>query len=307
MESDALPKWAGKLIELLEISPVPVAVYDQDDVLCFANLAFRRVFGLTSDELVSWTELVRIARSKGAGTHVQTENFEQWLMSTKSRRGKQPFRAFETNLNDGRWLWMTETFEAEGWSISMAPDISQLQADDERTMRLARDIAIRSSTTDELTGCMNRRGVLAALSSLMDTRQNEAGFALALLDIDYFKQVNDTYGHPAGDAVLRHLVEHLQARIRSKDLLGRYGGEEFLVIFPGCSSVDAQAILENIRQTITPVFLEGVEISYDFSAGITGFIINTTLDQLLKQADRALYVAKQEGRGRSCIAKPAPG
>ncbi|WP_338050183.1 sensor domain-containing diguanylate cyclase [Pseudomonas typographi] len=288
------------------MSPVPVAVYDQDDVLCFANLAFRQVFGLTGDELVSWTELVRIARSKGAGTHVQTENFEQWLMSTKSRRGKQPFRAFETNLNDGRWLWMTETFDAEGWSISMAPDISRLQANDHRLMRLDRDIAIRTSTTDELTGCMNRRGILVELGKLVASSQAEAGFALALLDIDYFKQVNDTYGHPAGDAVLCHFVEHLHSRIRSKDLLGRYGGEEFLVIFPGCSNLDAVTILETIRQTIAPISLEGGEVSYNFSAGITNFKINETVDQMLKQADRALYAAKQEGRGRSCITKQTP-
>ncbi|MBD1555206.1 sensor domain-containing diguanylate cyclase [Pseudomonas typographi] len=303
MESDALQKWAGNLIKLLEKSAVPIAVYDQDDILCFANLAFREAFGLASDEFVSWTELVRRAYARGAGTLVQTENFDQWLMATKSRRGKQPFREFETNLNDGRWLWMTETFDADGWSISVAPDISRLQANDHRLMRLDRDIAIRTSTTDELTGCMNRRGILAELGKLVASSQDGAGFALALLDIDYFKQVNDTYGHPAGDAVLCHFVEHLHSRIRSKDLLGRYGGEEFLVIFPGCSNVDAVTILETIRQTLAPINSEGVEVSYNFSAGITNFKIDETVDQMLKQADRALYAAKQQGRGRSCIAR----
>ncbi len=160
--------------------------------------------------------------------------------------------------------------------------------------------------TDMLTGLMNRRAVLeGAQRELERVRRREGPLMLALVDIDHFKRVNDTHGHPVGDEVLRQVAARLRSGTRHYDLLGRYGGEEFLIVLPGLhiDHEDAARRLLALRESVggTPFVLEsGLELSITCSMGAAsaGSGEDVALATLIDAADRALYRAKENGRNR---------
>jgi diguanylate cyclase (GGDEF)-like protein len=126
-----------------------------------------------------------------------------------------------------------------------------------------------------------------------------------VLDLDHFKQINDTHGHAAGDAVLRHFAALLRGELRKVDTAGRMGGEEFAIILPGADSAAARAFGERLRQRVaeTPVMHGGLAIQVTVSIGIAAMTPrDATADAVLVRADRALYRAKEGGRNRSEIA-----
>ncbi len=168
----------------------------------------------------------------------------------------------------------------------------------ERTQDLA--------VTDKLTGLRNRR--------LFDDRlaeeiQRAARYAkplsLLLFDIDDFKRVNDTYGHPAGDLVLQSLGQFFPGQLRQVDLAARYGGEEFTIILPETDFVGAKLVAERIRRSVakSPIKLpDGREISLTVSVGVACFpVCGDTVRTIIEHADQALYTAKQEGKNRVCL------
>jgi diguanylate cyclase (GGDEF)-like protein len=129
-------------------------------------------------------------------------------------------------------------------------------------------------------------------------------FSAVLIDLDRFKAINDRYGHDAGDRVLAHFAACAKKVLRERDILGRVGGEEFLIIMPGASREQAHTVIERLqahvrRQHIT---LGGVTVSYTFSAGIAEWERSKTLDGLYHEADQALYMAKHAGRNQVKLA-----
>lgn len=163
------------------------------------------------------------------------------------------------------------------------------------------------SLKDPLTGLANRRHFQAVLEREIDrvTRSGEAALLL-MLDIDRFKQVNDTYGHIAGDRVLQSVARTLSECIRPMDTLARYGGEEFAVVLPACQAAFGKAVAERIRRTIaaTPVRIDSTTV-LDITISIGGAYalqwIRSTPPLWTDRADHQLYQAKLEGRNRVCI------
>ena len=159
------------------------------------------------------------------------------------------------------------------------------------------------ASTDELTGLRNRRHTMRRLEEEYDraVRLGEP-LCLIILDVDRFKGINDRYGHPFGDVVLKSVAARLLETSRSYDVVGRIGGEEFLVITPGAALKEAMAHAERLLATIRGAVVgDGErEIFVTLSAGVTDFREgDSTAVALLKRADRALYRAKQEGRDRA--------
>lgn len=159
------------------------------------------------------------------------------------------------------------------------------------------------ATRDALTKIWNRRTTLEILEREIDRAQRELSpLSLAMGDLDRFKQINDTFGHLAGDAVLCEAVRRMKGSIRSYDSLGRFGGEEFLLILPGCEEADAVGLAERMRLEISrqPVEWQGQPIAITASFGVTSLPLSrkVTVEALLKAADAALYQAKQAGRNR---------
>lgn len=176
----------------------------------------------------------------------------------------------------------------------------------ERTRELAeshermRELAF----TDSLTGAMSRRAILdAAKRELAQQRRHGGALTLALLDLDHFKNVNDTYGHPAGDALLRELVTRLRTQMRDGDCIGRYGGEEFLLVIPGLSVQVTGGVecVDRWRQAIAAHPFDigaAAPLKVTCSIGIGSAFADETLESLIARIDAALYRAKAAGRNR---------
>jgi diguanylate cyclase (GGDEF)-like protein len=165
-----------------------------------------------------------------------------------------------------------------------------------------REALLERATRDSLTKLWNRSAILEILEREMQAaRAQKTALAIGLIDIDHFKLINDTYGHQAGDEVLRILGATLPAQLRSGDALGRYGGEELLVVLPDASAPRPLPLLERLRETIAalPISYNGVTISVTASFGVARFApLTDSAEDLIGRADAALYQAKSAGRDR---------
>lgn len=158
---------------------------------------------------------------------------------------------------------------------------------------------LEMSNTDKLTGIPNRRLFQEKLEEFVTRYETKnKGFSLCLLDIDFFKKVNDTYGHPGGDIVLQKLAALIVQKARSQDIVARYGGEEFVVILPDCgieNSLHIAEILNKAVEEATWPETGGLTISL----GVATFTEGDTIDSIVEEADQALYASKQNGRNRA--------
>ncbi|MGL6039967.1 MAG: GGDEF domain-containing protein, partial [Deefgea sp.] len=159
----------------------------------------------------------------------------------------------------------------------------------------------RSMYHDSLTGLLNHTTSKSQLDLVLDQcRQQQRPLCVAMLDLDHFKQVNDSYGHPIGDQIIRSLAWLLKQRVRQGDILGRYGGEEFLLVLQGASLGEGFTILELIRQDFAAIrhpFGDG-HFQLSFSCGMAAYPAIERGDELIEAADQALYRAKRAGRNR---------
>ncbi len=167
----------------------------------------------------------------------------------------------------------------------------------------AREALRIQATYDGLTGVLNRGSVLDALNQDLARAGRESGpVAVLLTDIDHFKKVNDTHGHQAGDAVLQETAHRMKSAIRAYDSMGRYGGEEFLIVLPGCDGEDAVHQAERIREAIAgPSYSYGGAVfTSTCSVGVSWRSCASSDDaaELIREADLALYRAKAAGRNR---------
>lgn len=172
------------------------------------------------------------------------------------------------------------------------------------------------ATTDELTGVYNRRPVIAQLSEW--ARRGRGNYAIALVDVDHFKDVNDEFGHDCGDTVLQAVAATLRNHFRDSDMVSRWGGDEFLVLIPGVRHADLVPILERLRRSINLIekhchdHTHTVTVSIGAAMGAMG----QTPDECIAAADHALYRAKEEGRDKvvavgvsdptQALGRPAP-
>jgi diguanylate cyclase (GGDEF)-like protein len=162
----------------------------------------------------------------------------------------------------------------------------------------------RSMLRDSLTGLLNHITVKEKLALALHAADVEQRpLSVAMIDIDHFKKVNDSYGHQTGDHVIRSLAWFLKQRLRKTDLVGRYGGEEFLVILPGADAAQAVDVLERIRRDFSLIKHPFNETWFNttFSGGVSQFPTFTSGEALIKSADEALYEAKRGGRNRVVV------
>ena len=179
-------------------------------------------------------------------------------------------------------------------------------ADRLREQRLALTEAERRAQTDPLTGVLNRRSLIERLdAACLRARARGLPIALLFIDLDHFKEINDSFGHAAGDACLRKIIGPIQAELRQSDVIGRYGGEEFVVILSSADIAAAHPIAERIRNRVADVRVEGFGPSINLTCSI-GVATSDTLgvwgEHLIAQADAAVYAAKRSGRNRVQVA-----
>ncbi len=181
-------------------------------------------------------------------------------------------------------------------------------ADRLRAQRLALTEAERRAQTDPLTGVLNRRSLIERLeAACLRARARGLPIALLFIDLDHFKQINDSFGHQAGDACLRAIIEPIHAELRQSDVIGRYGGEEFVVILSSADAAAASPIAQRILERVAGVHVGGFGNPIRLTCSI-GIAASDTLgvwgEQLIERADAAVYLAKRRGRNQVQMAEP---
>ncbi len=161
----------------------------------------------------------------------------------------------------------------------------------------------RLATQDALTGLANRRHFLElAARTIEQARRYQRPLSIVMMDVDHFKQINDTFGHNTGDQVLVSVAQCMLTVLRKVDILGRYGGDEFVILLPETTQEGARRLTERLRQVVSQqsIIAGGVSLPISLSIGLTSNIQqpDLALDELLQRADRALYYSKQAGRDR---------
>jgi diguanylate cyclase (GGDEF)-like protein len=290
--TQALEEQTEMLNMILEASPVGVALLNEStQQLVFANttllesldlpraqpheMPLQGIFANPADELAFWQKL------EEQGT---VHNHEAELLNAQGRLfGLITAKRFNFSQKPKQLIWIY--------------DISERKQLENRLRELA--------TYDSLTGAVNRATFLEALTlSTLAAQQSERPLSLLSLDLDHFKHINDTYGHPVGDQALRQLAQLVQSTLRKQDVLGRLGGEEFCIVLAETSTFDAERMAERIRALIEASAIElaeGQRLHFTLSIGVTSLQLEDSSEALLKRADNALYRAKKSGRNRIAI------
>ena len=279
------------LSQALDASHDAVLITDQRGVIEYANPAFEAITGYRVTDVLGRTPA--LLRSG--------EHDEAFYSRLRERLGKgQSFRAtFADRHKNGHLFHADQTI-----SPVRSPDGSRMHFISiikDLTSRVHDEQALRAAASlDVLTGLLNRRGGEGLLErAYIGTRESGAPLSVILADIDHFKSINDTWGHPVGDRVLENVGGLLRARVRATDGVVRWGGEEFLVILSHCdlhaAADQAERIRERIERATQP---EAGRVT--LSLGVAQLGPEETVASLIERADKALYQAKREGRNRIC-------
>ncbi len=219
------------------------------------------------------------------------------MLTTKSEK-EDVIAGLEAGADD----YIRKPFDVdELWArIRVGQRTATLQKDLMETQKALEYEAIH----DPLTGCLNRRGILERLKEESERSQRTGEqFCVAMCDLDYFKKVNDTYGHQTGDDVLKGFVQIIRSQLRPYDQIGRLGGEEFLIIIPNITDAYAKNTLERLNKIVQDSEIETCTGKIKITVSIGGIIINkkTDIDTIIRQVDSELYTAKEKGRNQVCF------
>ena len=216
-----------------------------------------------------------------------------YVLLLTSKTGREDIVA---GLEAGADDYLSKPFDAQELKVRLRA--GQRIVDLEEALRV-------QATHDSLTGAWNHGAIIDLIRrELVRAERDGSSTGVVLADLDHFKRVNDTYGHLTGDVVLQEAAQRMTRVLRRSDVLGRYGGEEFLILLPGCEAPDALRLAERLRQCIesNPVATSMGEVSFTISLGVTtGKGENLEVAAVLQRADEALYQAKREGRNRVAI------
>ncbi|MGA2271560.1 MAG: diguanylate cyclase [Bryobacteraceae bacterium] len=232
-------------------------------------------------------------RVRGAGR----EPYIYILLLTARTESQDLVEGMEAGADD----YLTKPFNAHELRVRLRAGRRLLDLQEE--LMLAREALRDQATHDSLTGLLNRAAILDALQNeLARAARGRHPVALLMADLDRFKLVNDAHGHLAGDAVLREAARRMKSVIRRYDSIGRYGGEEFLIVLPGCDGSAARAQAERFRGALAaePITAAGQSLRITCSIGVSASTSASacTTDTLVRDADLALYQAKDRGRNR---------
>ena len=226
-----------------------------------------------------------------------SEPYTYILLLTSKSQKEDLIEGMEAGADD----YITKPFDQNELQVRLRAGIRLV--DLQTQLLKAREDLREQATRDSLTRLWNRNSILTELGrELARSGRESRPLGVVIVDLDHFKHINDTYGHLAGDAVLREAARRMQSSIRQYDSIGRYGGEEFLILFPGCGEADCFAQADRLRKLLgqTEMKVNDTTLRVTASFGVTTVLPgeNWTEEELIRIADEALYVAKKSGRNR---------
>lgn len=294
------------LVDFLYNSGDGYGVFDASDRLVFANPALAEVFAIELDQLIglSFSQIIRHCHKQQLGLHIDTTDLSDWLLYAGQRRRSVPFRIFEADTVSGHWYLMSEQCNAEGAILLHAKDITE-QKRLQFSLQQAEQLLRNQANTDVLTGIANRRYFMQQAGKVLKHQQRTGtACSLLMLDIDHFKQLNDTHGHLAGDKALQLICDYIQSQLRDYDLFARYGGEEFVILLADIAAPEAVQVAERIQQQLAlhPMCYRNKTIPLQLSVGVAQLQPRQSLTELVQYADKALYQAKAAGRNCCVVA-----
>lgn len=219
------------------------------------------------------------------------------LLITAREDRKSLFEGLAAGADD----FLVKPFDTEELTYRLRTGVRIIELEDR--LRKAQARLEYEATHDGLTGILNRSAVVQSLHRELDRGQRTGrNTAVLMADVDHFKRINDVYGHSTGDGVLRAVAEIIQRSVRPYDSVGRYGGEEFLIVLPETSPIDVETIAERVRSAAaaTPVCINGKNVFVTLSIGIdtSGPECTSDAEGMISAADMAMYQAKHAGRNR---------
>lgn len=290
------------LFNAIELTNDAIGIFDKNDNVVFCNQSFSDIFAQPEQACLNqnFEQLIRSCFERKEGVKIDSTCIETWLDMARDKRRSSTYRSFEIDTCDDRWFRLTEMMVDE-FLFSYATDITaskNLQIELVKTKNKLQQLA----STDHLTGIYNRRQFYKlAEQELLRCDRSKLPATLVLLDLDHFKQINDTYGHACGDAVLVSFTDRIKGELRSYDIFARIGGEEFAILLPEANEEEAFNIAQRYLNKVTdvPFYYEGEYIHSTVSIGLSeSYPKIKTLDYALKTADQRLYQAKQSGRNQ---------
>ncbi|HTR47638.1 MAG TPA: diguanylate cyclase [Verrucomicrobiae bacterium] len=227
------------------------------------------------------------------------------MLLTARTQKADVFQGLESGADD----YLTKPFDSQ--ELRARLHVGQRILDLQSGLIAAKEKLRFQATHDPLTRLWNRGAIVDAVDREASRQTRERGsFGVILMDLDHFKRVNDTFGHLAGDAVLKETGRRIAGSLRPYDIVGRYGGEEFLIVAPSCSESDVLNLAERIRKAIAarPVDTDAGPVQITASCGVCvgGHGRLTTSKAILEKSDEALYQAKDKGRNRSYLVEERP-
>lgn len=307
---DEPDKIAQLLLEALPLTRDGFAVYDHNDQLIYNNEAWASLFDLEPDTAcgLTFSQLIRHSYDHHTGPKPSGQDLQQWLQAALKSRRRSAFRSLEVELLDGRWLMLTEQVFNDRHLLCYCTDITE-KKQLEKQLKTAVQRLHHLASQDDLTSLDNRRHFHDTASHEIERcHRHGVNATLLMIDIDHFKQVNDRFGHAAGDQVLRVFGGALKGFLRRYDLSGRMGGEEFAALLPETSLAQARLTAERLRQMTEALCIDylGNSIQISISIGIATLDQHgDKLDELLCVADKYLYLAKEAGRNQVVAGLPS--
>ncbi|MDD4351393.1 MAG: sensor domain-containing diguanylate cyclase [Candidatus Gracilibacteria bacterium] len=295
----------NRCLEIVENLPVGVYETDPEGRVIYANAAMVQLFGYES--------IAELTEGSVQDLYVYPAQREE-LLRTARENGKVEKMELWLTKKDGTFFWCSCTLRARrdeaGNIVSLQGCLIDITSEVRvrRERQVMQNLLLRKnkeleelSVKDQLTGLSNRRRLEEVLQEKLKMHHRYANkTSIVFLDIDHFKLINDTYGHGAGDKVLRHLAQILKNNCRDLDVVARYGGEEFCVVCPETEIVGALKLAERLREQVA-LNLKCEDRGVTISIGVAEICREDTLDGILKKADDALYKAKNSGRNKVCV------
>ncbi len=286
-----IEKYNDRIEEMIRLSPFPIIISRLgDDKIILANNNACKLFGINAKELDRY-------------------HLKDFFADSDNRQLLTERLEAEKEVQDFEILVKTPTSDTPFWLLASANvmdynyDLVLYSAFQDITSRKNRENLLKNQAIrDPLTSLYNRRYFEDEVSKqILALKAKNSPYSVLMLDADFFKKVNDTYGHKTGDKVLIELASTAERALRDNDIVARYGGEEFVVFLPGIKAEDGKGVADRLRQSIgmqTVYSDDNTPVKFTVSVGVSSSEISDNVDMLIKTADEALYKAKQNGRNR---------